>query len=70
MDDDAEPTPFERELNEADTAEGRGHTPADGVTEPTVAPPDPASASPAAAALRDLLPPPPPEDPPQQVDGE
>ncbi|WP_030673876.1 hypothetical protein [Streptomyces rimosus] len=43
--DDSELTPWERELQQADASEGRGHAPDDGVAEPSVAPADPASAS-------------------------
>lgn len=38
-------TPFERELQLPGGIAGRGHTPVDDVTEPAVAPSDPASAS-------------------------
>ncbi|MEU7258515.1 hypothetical protein AB0B21_22235 [Streptomyces rimosus] len=44
--DDRELTPWERELQQEDASQGRGHTPDDGVAEPCVAPADPASASP------------------------
>ncbi|WP_066937762.1 hypothetical protein [Streptomyces sp. NBRC 110611] len=55
--DDTELTPFERELQEADASEGRGHTPDDGIAEPTVAPTGPAGVS--AAPGHDPLPAPP-----------
>ncbi|KAA6223392.1 hypothetical protein CP973_17000 [Streptomyces albofaciens JCM 4342] len=52
--DDRELTPWERELQQADACEGRGHVPDDGVAEPSAAPADPASAS--ARAAREPLP--------------
>lgn len=42
---DHELTSLERELQLPGGVVGRGHTPVDDVTEPAVAPPDPASAS-------------------------
>ncbi|MFJ7998136.1 hypothetical protein ACIQ7D_13465 [Streptomyces sp. NPDC096310] len=63
--DEPELTPYERELQEADAFDGRGHSPVDGVPEPAVAPSDPASAGPARGGA-----PAGPEDPPQVPDGE